>query len=109
MAIEQRWLNSRLGNAVIAFKNLDVWVTDLEKRLSPGSHITEAQVAEVGQAVKALAEYLTTQDKSKNHYQSVYQELYWRFGVSSYKNIGADQFTAVRKFLEDWRQNGTAR
>lgn len=108
MAMEQR-LNSRLDNAVIAFKNLDARVTGLEKRLSPRSHITEGQAAEVGQAVKALAEYLTTQDKSKNHYQGVYQELYRRFGVSSYKNIRADQFTAVMKFLEDWKLKGTGK
>lgn len=106
MAMERR-LNSRLDNAVIAFKNLDARVTGLEKRLSPGSHISEAQAAEVGQAVKALAEYLTAQDKSKNHYQGVYQELYRRFGVSSYKNIRADQFADVLKFLEEWRKKGT--
>lgn len=81
-------------------------VTGLEKRLLPGCHITEAQAVEEGQAVKALAEFLTNQDKSKNHYQGVYQELYRRFGVSSYKNIRADQFTAVVKFLEDLREKG---
>lgn len=96
--------HSRLDNAVIAFKNLDARVTGLENKLSPGSHITDAQAAEVSAAVKALADYLKSKDASKNHYQAVFGELYRRFSVSSYKNIRADQFTAVLKFLEDWKE-----
>ncbi|MDB5081102.1 MAG: hypothetical protein JWP00_3026, partial [Chloroflexi bacterium] len=56
--------------------------------------------------VKALADYLKSKDSSKNHYQAVFSEMYRRFGVSSYKNIKADQFAAVLKFLEDWRATG---
>lgn len=96
--------HSRLDQAALAFKALDQRVTGIEKKLTPASRISDEQAAEVSQAVKALAEYLTTQDKSKNHYQSVFQELYRRFGVSSYKNLRADQFSTVLKFLEDWRK-----
>lgn len=95
--------HSRLDKAVIAFKNLDQRLSTVEKKLNPGTKITDEQAAEVSMAVKALAEYLKSKDASKNHYQAAFGELYRRFGVSSYKNIRADQFEAVIKFLEDWR------
>ncbi len=70
--------HTRLDQAALAFKALDQRVTGIEKRLTPTSLITEEQATEVSQAVKALAEYLTTQDKSKNHYQSVIYIIYNR-------------------------------
>ncbi|CAA9316306.1 MAG: hypothetical protein AVDCRST_MAG93-5512, partial [uncultured Chloroflexia bacterium] len=39
----------------------------------------------------------------KNHYQAIFQELYRRFGVASYKTIIQEQYGAVLAFLEDWR------
>ncbi len=98
--------HDRLDQAAIVVKELQRRVGGIEKRLTPASLITEEQATEVSQAVKALAEYLTSQDKSKNHYQAVFQEIYRRYGVSSYKNIRADQFGAVLKFLEEWREKG---
>ncbi|HSH82375.1 MAG TPA: phage antirepressor N-terminal domain-containing protein [Herpetosiphonaceae bacterium] len=75
----------------------------LEDRLHPAAFITEEQAAEVSNRVKALAELLSGRDKSKNHYQSIFQELYRRFGVASYKTIIQDQYGAVLAFLADWR------
>ncbi len=95
--------HTRLDQAAFAFKALDQRLTGIEKKLTPSGLITDEQASEVSQAVKALADYLTTKDKSKNHYQSVFQEIYRRFGVSSYKNIQADKFAAVLKFLADWK------
>lgn len=94
----------RLDQAALAFEALDQRVTGIEKKLTSASHITDDQAPEVSQAVKALAEYLKSKDPAKNHYQGVFSEIYRRFGVSSYKNIRADQFSSVLKFLEDWRQ-----
>ncbi len=98
--------HTRLDQAALAFKALDQRMTGLEKKLSPSTLITDDHAAEISAAVKALAEYLSSQDKSKNHYQGVFTEIYRRFGVSSYKNIRADQFSTVLKFLEDWRNTG---
>jgi hypothetical protein len=98
--------HSRLDQAALIVKSLDQRLTTVEKKLTPSSLITDDQASEVSQAVKALAEFLTSKDKSKNHYQAVFQEIYRRFGVSSYKNIRADQFTTVLKFLEEWREKG---
>jgi hypothetical protein len=44
-----------------------------------------------------------THKEGKNQYQSVFAELYRRFGVSSYKLIRQEQYKAVLAFLEDWR------
>lgn len=102
MALEKR-LSSRLDQAALAFKALDARVSGLERKLKPTSLITDEQASEVSQAVKALADYLKSKDPVKNHYQAVFSEIYRRFGVSSYKNIRADQFATVLRFLEDWR------
>ena len=77
----------------------------LEDRVHPASFITEAQAAEVSNRVKALAELLTGKEGGKNHYQGIFQELYRRFGVASYKTIVQEQYPAVLMFLEDWRMS----
>jgi hypothetical protein len=74
----------------------------LEERVQPASFITEQQAAEISNRVKGLAQLLSTRDNSKNHYQSIFAEIYRRFGVSSYKTIGQNQYKAVLTFLDDW-------
>ncbi len=98
--------HSRLDQAAIVVKALDQRLTTVEKKLNPARLITDDQASEVSQAVKALADYLKSKDASKNHYQSVFTEIYRRYGVSSYKNIQVDQFADVLKFLEEWRSAG---
>jgi hypothetical protein len=51
-----------------------------------------------------LAALLQEQGPGQNTYQSVFSELYRRFGVSSYKAIRQEQYEAVLSFLEEWRQ-----
>jgi hypothetical protein len=82
--------------------DIHVRLGELEDRLHPAAFITEAQANEVSVKVKALAEALTSKDKSKNHYQGIFGELYRRFQVASYKMINQEQYTAVIAFLDDW-------
>lgn len=98
--------HSRLDQAALVVKALDQRLSSVEKKLTPASHITDDQAAEISVAVKSLAEYLKSKDPGKNHFQAIFTEIYRRFGVSSYKNIRSDQFAAVMKFLEDWRLTG---
>lgn len=77
----------------------------VEARVAPGEPITDEQAAEISARVKALAELLTEQDPSKNYYQSIFAELYRRFGVSSYKNVPMSKYDDVLQFLEDWRES----
>lgn len=74
----------------------------VEDRLHPSAYITDEQATHISNMVKALAEVLTRQE-GKNQYQSVFGELYRRFGVSGYKLIRQEQYDAVLAFLEDWR------
>jgi hypothetical protein len=93
--------DSRFDKAVEVFRGLDRRVSELESRVSPQSLVTEAQAAEIQLAVKAAAEYLSRQDGTKNHFQSIFQELYRHFRVSSYKNIRAGDYEAVLAFLRN--------
>jgi hypothetical protein len=70
----------------------------VESRTRPESYITDEQAAEISLQVKALANLL------KGHYQTVFSELYRRFGVASYKLIRREQYAAVLGFLEEWRK-----
>lgn len=101
--LEKRVTNhdSRFDKAVEVFKGLDRRVSELESRVSPPSQISEAQAAEIQLAVKAAAEYLSSKDNTKNHFQSIFQELYRHFRVSSYKNIRVGDYEAVLTFLRN--------
>jgi hypothetical protein len=76
----------------------------LEETLHPAASVTDAQATEVSNQVKALGELLSDKEGRKNHYQGIFAELYRRFGVSSYKLIRQEQYTAVLDFLEGWRR-----
>jgi len=84
---------------------VDVRVGLLEARLRPAATIDDEQAAEISSRVKVLAQALTAQDSSKNHYQGIFAELYRRFGVSSYKLIRQNQYIGVLAFLEEWRHS----
>src|SRR6266487_1000332 len=100
--IEQR-LNSRLDRAAQVVGDIQRRLSIVERRLHPQSLISDEQAEEISTTVKALAELMTSRNPSKNHYQSIFAELYRRFGVSSYKNIRLEQHEKVLQFLEDWR------
>lgn len=111
MAEQQMLLESRVSVTETRLEKASEVVGDIRKRLSkvegrvwPGAFITDEQAAEISLRVKALAALLQEQGPGQNTYQSVFQELYRRFGVSSYKAIRLEQFEAVLSFLEEWRQ-----
>jgi hypothetical protein len=112
---QQQTLTSRMDAAARIIKDvygmvttIDVRLGVLEDQIHPASFITVQQATEVSNRVKALAELLTGKDAAKNWYQGIFQELYRRFGVSSYKLIHQDQYEAVLAFLDDWRQSALA-
>lgn len=107
--MEQR-LNARLDRAASVVGDIQRRLSIVERRFHPQALISDEQAEEISSTVKALAELITSYDPSKNHYQSIFAELYRRFGVSSYKNIRLEQYEKVLKFLEDWRRSaGTDR
>ncbi len=97
--------NEKIDQAVTAVGDLERRMKDVEQRISPKSAITNEQASHISNQVKALAEMLTRRDPhGKNYYQSIFGELYRRFGVSSYKLIRQEQYQSVLDFLERWRQ-----
>lgn len=113
MAQEQIEQRRRMDAAARLVKGIQTDVADIQVRLgvledkvNPAAYISDAQAAEVAAKVKALAEWLTAQDRSKNHYQGIYTELYRRFNVSGYKLLRREQYEAVLAFLDSWRESG---
>lgn len=96
-------VSSRLDRAAEVVGDLQRRLGAVERRVEPGSLISDAQAAEISSRVKALALLLAEGDASKNHYQGIFAELYRRFGVSSYKLVRRDQYEAVLAFLDEWR------
>ena len=95
----------RLNRAAQVVGRLGQRLTTLEQLVSPTTFITDQQAATISMQVKALAQLMTRELGEKNYYQSVFSELYRRFGVSSYKNIRQDQYQAVLAFLDDWQKS----
>jgi hypothetical protein len=102
MARDQLKIMARLDKAAVVVGQHSRRITVLEQKLAPREAITDEQAADIGQKVKAVAMTLTEGDKSKNHFQSIFNELHRRFRVSSYKNIRQSQYQGVLDFLDDW-------
>jgi hypothetical protein len=102
--IEQR-LNTRLDRAAVVVGNINRRLSVVERRLSPPEYVTDEMATNIALAVKALAEELSRHDPGKNHYQSVYMEIYRRFRAPSYDRIRIDRYEAVMKFLDDWQKS----
>ncbi|NJL06214.1 MAG: hypothetical protein HC911_15175 [Chloroflexaceae bacterium] len=107
---QQQALTQRLDKAGRVVRGMQLDIADIQVRLGsvedklhPHAYITDEQATHIAQLVKALAELLGEQDRSKNQYQGIFGELYRRFGVSSYKLIRIEQYDAVLAFLEQWR------
>ena len=98
---------TRLDKAASVVGDLGRRVRVLEQRTAPGLPIGEEQAAEITQRIKALAGLLTEKDSGKNHYQSVFNEIYRLFGVTSYKLIPQAKYEAVLEFLDEWRDKIT--
>lgn len=95
----------RLDKAALVVGDIVKRLKYVERRVSPGAPITEEQAMVLSQTVKALAELLTEQDpQKKNYHQSIFGELYRRFGITNYKILPIDNFEEAIQFLEDWRK-----
>lgn len=102
LALEQH-VHTRLDRAALVIRDIERRLSDVEEQTGPDTYITDEQAAHLSTQIKALAQLLSTHDRTKNHYQGVFSELYRRFGVSSYKLVQRDQYGAVLAFLDSWR------
>jgi len=110
MARQQLILEARLDTAVSTLTEHGEQLTDHTERLDQleaavgGKHVTEAQAAQISQAVKAVALAMGKRTK-RNEFGGVYGELYRKFSVSSYKAIPQRRFDDVMAFLNEWLQS----
>lgn len=105
LAEQQIELEERVSTVDAKVQDIQQRLGTIEQRTEPRASISDKQAAEISNRVKALAEALTKKDSSKNHYQSIFGELYRRFQVSSYRLIKQGQYQAVLKFLDDWQES----
>ena len=75
---------------------------DIESKLSDDAHISDAQAAQLSQAVKAVAMVLGQQTK-RNEFPGVYGELYRRYDCSSYKLLLRKDFEDAMRWINDWK------
>jgi P22_AR N-terminal domain len=95
----------RLDKAALVVGDIVKRLKYVERRVAPGAIITEEQAMVLSQTVKALAELLTERDaQKKNYHQSIFGELYRRYGITNYKVLPIDNFEEAIQFLEDWRK-----
>jgi len=97
-------VNTRVDRAAVVVGDIQRRLSAVERKVTPTEAIADEQATDISNQVKALAELLTQKNPSKNHYQSIFGEIYRRFRVSSYKLIRQDQYQSVLSFLEDWRK-----
>lgn len=95
-------VNTRVDRAAVVVSDLQRRLSAVERKVEPAASITNEQATDISNQVKALAELLTRKDPGKNHYQSIFGEIYRRFRVSSYKLIRQEQYQSVLAFLDDW-------
>jgi hypothetical protein len=115
LARQQRAMEARLDNVEDTLWEVDERTRNdverlrgelnaLELRLAPPAKravITEAQAAELSQAVKTVAMVVGKQS-GRNEFGAIYGELYRRFGITSYRNLPATAFQEAMEWLESW-------
>jgi hypothetical protein len=110
IAIETR-LTNRLDKAAQVVGDIQRRLGAVERRVKPAEIISDEQASDIALSVKALGELLTNQaaqkgkgEKIPNYYQSIFTELYRRFGISKYALTRQGDYLNVMAFLEDWRR-----
>lgn len=111
IAIETR-LTNRLDKAAQVVGDIQRRLSAVERRVQPAEIISDEQASDIALSVKALGELLTNQaaqrgkgEKIPNYYQSIFTELYRRFGITKYTLTRQADYQNVMAFLEDWQQS----
>lgn len=110
IAIETR-LTNRLDKAAQVVGDIQRRLSAVERRVQPAEIISDEQASDIALSVKALGELLTNQASQKgtgkipNYYQSIFTELYRRFGITKYTLTRQANYQNVMAFLEDWQKS----
>lgn len=97
--------HDRLDTAGKVVKNLQHRMNTVEARLdAQPNYITDRQASDVSQKVKDLAARLANSNPG-SHYKPIFDEIYKRFHVASYKQLTREQYPAVLEFLNNWHDD----
>ena len=102
LARQQLAIEVHLQNQSEMLTDHEVRLEQLESSLSEDATITDAQAAQLSQAVKAVAILLGQQTK-RNEFPGVYGELYRRYDCSSYKLLKKKDFESAMDWLNEWK------
>jgi hypothetical protein len=94
----------RLDQAAVVVAGMEKRLTAVERKLTSGQVVTDEQVSQVSQAVKAVALTLG-KTTGRNEFGAVYGELYRKFGITSYRMLLARRFEEAMRFLTDWHED----
>lgn len=95
LARHQLFMESRIDSHELRLE-------ELEAKLSDDAHVSDAQAAQLSQAVKAVALILGKQT-GRNEFGGVYGELYRRYNCSSYKLLPKRDFNSALNWLNEWK------
>jgi len=101
LAQEQMEFEQQTGDR---FESVELRLTTVEDKLSPGEAVTNDQASQISQAVKAVAMKMG-EKTGNNEYGGVYGELYRKFGITSYKLLPATHFHKAMDFLTTWHSS----
>ncbi|MCA9933392.1 MAG: ORF6C domain-containing protein [Ardenticatenaceae bacterium] len=104
LARQQILLEGRLGDTEIRLDNVEERLTVMEEQLSGQDVVTEAQAAQISQAVKSVALALGKQT-GRNEFGACYGEMYRRFNITSYRLLPRKKFEEAMGFLTEWLQS----
>jgi hypothetical protein len=100
-------LRDRLDRAAVIMRDTIFDVTSLKTRMLPGVTISDEQAAEIAGLVRAIATEMTAREvpqagkRRTNAYGALYDELYRRYNVSSYKLLRVEQYRDVLAWLQE--------
>jgi len=105
MAQQQLMLEAQLETHASKIVDHEQRLEEIETTLGdPGRFVTPDQAMQISQGVKAVAIAYGKQT-NRNEFGAVYGELYRKEGVTSYKQLPAQRFDAVMKWLAVWYQD----
>lgn len=102
MAHQQLFLEAQLETHASQLVDHEHRLEEIEATLGDtGRFVTPDQAMQISQAIKAIAAEIQKRTK-KNEYGAIYGQLYREFGITSYKQLPANQFDRAMQWLTEW-------
>jgi hypothetical protein len=95
LARNQIILQAQVQDHAVRLERLEAMLGQEERLVTP------EQASQISQAVKAVA-IKFSEKTGRNEFGGVYGELYRQFGITSYKQLPAQEFDRALAFLTQW-------